>query len=295
MLEYIALAIIIGCLIAIAVIIIRRFPTVAAIDVSQTTTTIAEKKSSLIEQRLRRKFTAWGEKISTYSGPVTSRLKKFSQQAQRRLVDLEHEYKVRSLPVLLNRRQRRKVDSQVAILLEQAKLLLTDHEERAAEDKALQAIRLEPRSVPAFEFLGQLYLQTKEYGHAKEVYLYLLKLTGESDAIYEHLAEADMAEGHLTEAKQEFQKAIDLNRSVMVYHLELAQVYRQLEDYSKAFASIQEAARLEPNNPKVLDEYLEISIVYGKKQFAQDALNKIKDSNPDNSKIPEWEERIAGL
>ena len=138
-------------------------------------------------------------------------------------------------------------------------------------------------------------MSTKEYGHAKEVYHYLLKLMGDSDAIYEHLGEADMATGNLDAARDEIQAAVNVNRSVAVYHVELAQVYIELGDHTKAFTSIQEAARLEPNNPKILDQYVEISIVVGKKQFAEDAVARIESVNPENGKITTWREQIAML
>lgn len=223
------------------------------------------------------------------------RAKGMWSKAQKKLVDLEHEYKIRSLPVFLNRRQRQQINSEIAGILSQATALRDDGEYAAAEEKALQAIRLEPRSVPAFELLGELYMTMKEYGHAKEVFQYLLKLTGETDAIYEHMAEADLAGGHLDEARSEFEKAADLNPKITAYHLDLARVYRQLELWPKAFASIEEALHLEPNSPKILDEYIDIALGYGKKDFAADGIRRMKEVNPENTKITEWETRLAEI
>lgn len=289
-------AIVLGVsLVTLAVIIVRRFPTLAAIDTSATSGAIAERKRNIIEERLRRKVTSMFGKVAERSAPVTAAASRLFTAAQKKLVDLEHEYKVRSLPVFLSRRQRQKVNQEIASMLEQSRALMDDKEYPAAEEKIMQAVRLEPRSVPAFELLGELYMTTKEYGHAKEVYQYLLKLTGDSDAIYEHLGEADMAAGNLEEARDELQHAVDLNRSVATYHSELAVVYTSLTDMAKAFNSIQEAVRIEPNNPKLLDQYVEISIAAGKKQFAEDAVARIESVNPENSKIAAWREAIAAI
>ncbi|MEK7637159.1 MAG: tetratricopeptide repeat protein [Patescibacteria group bacterium] len=282
-------------LISLAVIIGRKFPTLAAIDTSAPAEATAGRKRNIIEERLRRKVSMLWTKVAGQSTPIAVATGRLWTAAHKKLIDLEHEYKVRSLPVFLSRRQRRKIDHEIAAMLEQARALVDDKEYAAAEEKALQAIRLEPRSVPAFELLGQLYLVTKEHGHAKEVYQYLLKLTGDSDAIYEHLGSADLGAGHLAEARDELQHAVELNRTVATYHLELAQVYTALGDAAKAFTSIQEAVRLEPNNPKLLDQYVEISIAAGKKQFAEDAVARIEAVNPENSKIAEWRERITAI
>ncbi len=294
-LDLLAVIIFVASLIGIAVVLFRKFPLVASIDVQATSSPLSNRKISLIEQRLKRKFQAAWSKVTTASQPALRGATALLQRARQKLVDLEHEYKARSLPVLLNRRQRQRVQVEVDALVQQAQLFLNEDEYRAAEEKAFQAIRLDPRSVAAFELLGTLYLETKEDAHAREVYQYLLKLQGETDSAHERLAEADRGEGRLEEAEHKLQRTIKLNANVMAYHLQLAQIERQLERWPEAFASIQAASRLEPNHPKVLDEMIEISLGYGKRQFAEDALKTIREKNPDNSKIPEWEKRLAEL
>lgn len=295
LLDIVALVIFGASLIGIAILLFRKFPTLASIDVERTESPIAEKKVTILEQRLKRKFTGLFSRAKNVSQPALEKTSGIWKKSVQKLVDLEHEYKVRSLPVWLNRRQRNKMQTEVMALVEQAQLLKDDEEYRAAEEKALQAVRLDPRSVPAFEFLGELYMEEKEYGHAKEVYKYLLKLTGDTDTTLEHMAEADLADGNLAEAEVEMKRAIAVNGEVMTYHLELAQIERQLERWEDAFNAIQAASRLEPNHPKVLDEMIEISLGYDKKEFARDAIEKIRSTNPDNKKIPEWEERLAAL
>jgi len=282
-------------LLMVAIVIGRKFPTLASVDTSATSGAIAERKHNLIEERLRRKVVSAWSKVAERSAPVATVTGKVWNAAHKKLVDLEHEYKVRSLPVFLSRRQRNKVDQEISAMLNQARELMSDKEFPAAEEKVMQAVRLEPRSVPAFELLGELYMTTKEFGHAKEVYQYLLKLAGDSDAIYEHIGKAEVAAGHLDEARDTADQAVDLNRTVAIYHTELAEVYIELKDPAKAFTSIQEASRLEPNNPKILDQYVAISIAAGKKQFAEDAVARIEAVNPENSKIGPWREEIAAI
>lgn len=295
LIDIIALVVLLVSLTAIGLLIGRRFPTLASIDLQSAAGTLRERKSNLLEKRLRRKFNSMWERLEDHGGPVTNKIRQGWNVLHRRLVDLEHEYKVRALPVLLNRFQRRKVDAEIAEIMAQAEALLADGEVKAAEEKALHAIRLEPRSVPAFEFLGDLYLSGKEYGNAKEIYLYLLKLVDDEEAVYEHKIEQDVRRGQLPAAQVDRRQAIDLKKHRLLYYLDLAQAYRMLEDWPNAMSSIQEAAVLEPNNPKVLDEYLEVSIGSGQKKFAGEALETIRQTNSENSKISDWEERIEAI
>jgi len=270
---------------AVLAILIRKFPLVAAIDLKRSHRPDEEKKSSLMEQRLRRKVQGLWSTVQERSKPLVSKTGGLLSGAQKKLVDLEHEYRIRSLPVFLNRRQRQSVNQEIQALLDQAEALMNDGELAAAEEKALQAVRFEPRSVPAFELLGTIYLDQHESGHAKEVYLYLQKLSEETEAIYDHREEKE-GQGMDDEA---------LAARRLTYLDRLVGCYQELQDWPAAFQSIQEAVRLEPNNPKFLDRYLDIAIQYGKKSFAEDALEKLQQVNPENTKIPEWQEKIAAL
>lgn len=294
-LDLIALVVFVLSLIGILVIIGRKFPTLAAVDPNATKGPHEERKSSIIEQRLRRKVTTAWSTLGRLAAPVTARTGRVLERAHDKLVELEHEYKIRSLPVFLSRRQRRKIDNEIATMLTQAQAFVDDKEYAAAEEKTMQAIRLEPRSVPAFELLGQLYVTTKEYGHAKEVYQYLLKLTGDSDAIYDHQDGAATEVDHLDAAGAKADTDAEPQRNIAVYHLQLAQAQLALDEPAAAFESMQEAIRLEPNNPKILDAYVEASIAAGKRQFAEDAVARIEMVNPENSKIVDWRERIAAI
>ncbi len=295
MIDAIVTLILGSSIVTVLIIIARKFPTLAAVDTTVTTGTIAKRKHSLIEERLRRKISSGWGKIVERTKPVTAVSSTFFTKAHKKLVDLEHEYKVRSLPVFLSRRQRVKIDHEISAIIDQARALMIDKEFAAAEEKIMQAIRLEPRSVPAFEVLGELYMDTKDYGHAKEVYSYLLKLTGDSDAIYQHESKAAVAIAKSEDAQGGLEQTVDLNRTVSGYHAELARAYTELAEYDKSFTSIQEAARLEPNNPKILDQFVTICILAGKKQFAEDAVARIEAVNPENSKITGWREQIEAL
>lgn len=281
-----SLAVFLVALSGILFIVIRKLPLLAALQIAETPKHVEEKKSFLMEERLKRKFTSlWGN-VRERTKPLAGKTSGLLTRAQKSLVDLEQEYKIRSLPVFLNRRQRQTVNAEIQAFLNQAEALMNDDEQAAAEEKCLQAIRYEPRSVPSFELLGEIYARRKEWGHAKEVYLYLEKLLQEHDAILDHrpLAEREPeGEGVTKEQRQ------------TLFRDRLIQCYCELQDWPNAFSMIEQALRDEPNSPKILDQYIDIALLYGKKSFAAEGLEKLKSVNPENSKIAEWEEKIAAL
>jgi tetratricopeptide (TPR) repeat protein len=267
-------------------LLFRKFPFLAAINPNNAPRAAEEKKANLMEQRLRRKIDSLWTNVRERSKPVMQKTGGVLTKAQKKLVDLEHEYKIRSLPVFLNRRQREAVNNDIQSFLDQADAFLQEGELSAAEEKALQAVRFEPRSVPAFELLGNLYLEQKEYGHAKEVYLYLQKLTEDPEAIYDHRRHIEGEPSTTSEdAAARAQRYLD----------RIAYCYQEIEDWPNAFDSISQLVRLEPNNPKFLDRYIDIAIAYGKLSFAEEALARMAEVNPDNSKISEWRDTILAL
>lgn len=283
LLEIIAITVVAVAIIGLLVIFIRKAPLVAAIDVGLQREPQQEKKQRLIERRLTRKFLSWWAPTAEVVRPAGRRLATWWGWLHRHLKDLEHEYRVRSLPVFLDRRQKHKVQNEIAAILKQASACVDEGEYSAAEEKCLQAIRLNPRCIPAFEQLGALYRRRHEYQHAKEVYEFLLKLVGEDDD-----------EGELVDRPGGSSSAPS---SVVLadYHLYAADALIHLANQKMAWPHAETALHHEPNNPRVLDAYIEISLQCGKKGFAAAAIAKVKETNPDNAKIADWEQRAAAL
>jgi len=75
----------------------------------------------------------------------------------------------------------------------------------------------------------------------------------------------------------------------------LVDVYLGLGDKEKALSSLQKAQQLEPNNPKILDRILHVSILLGNKPLAEEAYDKIVRVNPENGKLEDYKKRIKAL
>jgi len=77
--------------------------------------------------------------------------------------------------------------------------------------------------------------------------------------------------------------------------MELAQILCQMGDYTEALKYLKEAKKIEPQNPKILDFYIEVSILNGQLIQARDGLEALKQANPENQKIAEFARTIREL
>jgi len=146
--------------------------------------------------------------------------------------------------------------------------------------------------LPAYIGLGEVYLGNREYEQAKEVFEYLV---GRGlPAAHLGLARSAAGQGQLELARAEYQLALEEDNALQP-QLELAHVLQELGDPGEAFQHLREARRLEPRNPKLLDFYIELSIVNGQPIEAQSALDTLREVNPDNQKIPEFSQAIRQL
>lgn len=260
MIDTIALGGLFASLGTLIVIGVRKIPLLRAIDLE----TIAKErharvKKDLIAQRLRRRILFGIDWIQGQSKPYFAK----TQEALRRFVakveQMEQEYRRRShasRPLT-----QLEEDTRVPALLEEALALRKAGEYEKAEQKYIETISMAPQSVEAFQSLGELYLEQKEYDHAKESLYYAFKLSPKNAAILLGLADINAAIG----------------------------------DHAAALSCCQQAVAVEPNDPKTLHALLQASIAMQERNLAERTLQQLEAANPENQKLPELKEMISAL
>ena len=180
-------------------------------------------------------------------------------RAVSKVEQMEHEYRRRSRasrPLA-----KLEEDTRVPALLEEATTLRKAGEYEKAEQKHIEAISMAPQSIEAFQSLGELYLEQKEYEHAKESLQYALKLSPKNTAIL----------------------------------LDLAGIHTTIGDHAAALSRCQQAVTIEPNDPKNLHALLQASIVMQERDLAERTLKQLEAANPENQKLPELKEMVSAL
>jgi len=282
-------------LIGIVVVIVRKFPTLASID----TRTIpserhGELKAKLMEERFRRKISRASGSVAARVKPVGTKLGTWLKTAYQRLLELEQKYRRRALSQDdLSPAERAKKLEEVGQAVAVARDALERGDYPTAERRAIEAISVYPRSVDAYRVLAQVYLDQKDYEHARETIRFVIdNLHVEDDELYAELGQADSGEGKLEEAKSDLETSIRLNNQVAGHYLDLCRVELELGDSAAAFENCKRAVELEPNNPKFLDALVEASIVAEKREWAVETLEKLKAVNPENQKLTELTDRV---
>ena len=293
-LDYIGIGIIIVSIIAIIVLLSRKFPTLAAIDTARLPRHQQDKvKQELIEDRLKRKFSALSLKkvldTKNNEDKSVSIVEKFRTFV--RGLEQKYQQKIEQLePTEQKSENRKKI-----IVLEEAKKSMDAGQYKEAESKYIEAIGLDPKYVEAYEGLAEVYVLLRDYIHAKYTYKFIQKQNASDDVAYDHLGQIALQEGKYEEAEKDYLKSLSLNNQVAGYHVDLGGVYTAMGDYKKALHSYEEAITLEPNNPRFLDCAIGAALVLKNKEIAKKYFDKLKAVNPENEKLKELEDSIDKL
>ncbi len=237
-------------------ILVRKAPQVRVVNVDVIPDErMRRTKEALLVQRVER-FSA--EKlggVAKVSKVLAKNASRVGRRAVQKLYKLEQHYqKLRQAP-----HEAGMIDADVARrMIDQAAELVREEEYIPAEKLYIELISRNPKMAEAYEGLGNLYLENRQYAQARETFGFTLKLSPDDASVYMSLADLSRAEG----------------------------------DLKKSFEAVKKAVELRPNNPKYLDAYIETALEVGDKEEAKKGVARMKEANPENQKIQDWEEQL---
>ncbi len=147
-------------------------------------------------------------------------------------------------------------------LLDEARHSVDEGKVIEAEKKFLEVVKLDPKNIEAYRGLGELYYSKKQYNEAREIYKFLIKLN-----------------------------SVSVNRK-SDYFFNLALIYKAENELGEALNYGLKSIELVPNSPRYLDFIIDLSIIEGDKVGARRHVAKLKEVNPENQKIANWEESL---
>ncbi len=145
--------------------------------------------------------------------------------------------------------------------IEEAWELIKQDEFIPAEKIFIDIISHNPKSVAGYEGLGNMYIQNGQHEQARETLQFALRLSPDDASVNVSLAELEMKLGNHKSALTFLRRAIDKR----------------------------------PKNPRYLDFYIEQAFEAGSLKDARRGIKLIKEVNPENQKIAEFEERFAAM
>ena len=273
----------------LVVIIFRHLSDLRNLDL----TTISEEqqrqaKAKIIKTKLNRQGDKIKGKLSDFFVPKSEALAGRFNRLKEKAVALEKKY----YSDLVNKNRKHQ---SVKEIFEEVEVFLNKEEFKEAEKKLIEIIARDKKNSLAYEKLGDLYVVTKSYDQAEEIFKYLLKLKHAEvmgvDKINYHGGKN--AKG--TESEIDFLTALNIDPKIASYYDDLAQIYEINQKYDQAVDCALKAVSIEPNSPKYLDRLIGFAIKVGDKTLAAKTFNHLQKINPENGKLAELHESIEKI
>lgn len=153
---------------------------------------------------------------------------------------------------------------------------------QSPEDLYLEAIKRNPHDREAYEALGRLYLQNKNYADAVQTYEYLIKLDPTRDIYYSNLGLSHYSLREFQKAKDAYEKAISINNKIPTRWVNLGLCFEALEDYTKAVKSFSTALQLDKLNVNYLNLLADAYAKLENYVRAEEVLEQILSLEPNN-------------
>jgi len=176
----------------------------------------------------------------------------------------------------------KKVEREHKSAITEAKKLVGNRRLKQAENKYLGIIKNDHNNVKAYQGLGEIYLEQKEYEGATEVFEKVSKLDPTNDMAFTNLGMALMQVNKYDEAVVAYEHAVALNGKISYRHINLALAAEKAGDSKKQIAALERAVVLEPEKMEYLDALITVAIAAGDDSAAKEALKKIIAIDPDN-------------
>ncbi len=156
-------------------------------------------------------------------------------------------------------------------------------EMKTAEDLYLETLRRDPENRKAYEGLGRLYLQDKNYSEAVEIFGYLTKLDPRKDVYWSNLGISLYSIKDIVGAIAAYDQALKINSKIPARWVNLALCFEAMDEHTKAVKAISHALELDPRNINYLMLLADVYIRVNNKVRSEEVLTQILSFEPTNN------------
>ncbi|MFA4846165.1 MAG: tetratricopeptide repeat protein [Patescibacteria group bacterium] len=241
----------------IGVVVYRKLPQIRVIDVASIPKEHERQvKEQLILSKIQRTGGAKFQGIARVATEGVKTVSRYGRRAVQKLYRLEQYYQ--RLRRTASEGTHSYSEDMIKQRLEDAQKLIDQDEFIPAEKIFIDVISHNPKSIDAYEALGNMYIRSGQMDQARETLQFTLRISPNDASVSVSLAELEMKQGHPKQALTFLRKAIEKR----------------------------------PKNPRYLDFYIEAAIETGSLKDARKGILALKDVNPENQKIEEFERRF---
>lgn len=278
MYNIIPLILILVSLSIIITIVVRKFSVLANLDIDSIQAEREVKfKEQIIGNRLKRNYSKYYSKIMRVISPIAGFFGELLKKQYHKLIEIKETPTIVEKSNIIS-------EKSIDILFTEAQEHIKKDELDVAEQKLIEIIGRDSKSIQAFVELGKLYFERKNNNEAEQTMIHALKLMEKE---YDLLVQADQ--------EKDQEKVNELKNQIASIYFDLSLVNRAQESNEKAIANIDKALKIEPNNPRYLDTKLEISIIKKDKILAQTTYERLQEANPENQKLEDIKKQIDDI
>jgi tetratricopeptide (TPR) repeat protein len=238
----------------------RKLPQIRVIDVASSPQEQNRRvKEALILSKLQRTGGAKLQGVARAAVGVVKTVSRIGRRTVQKLYRLEQYYQ--RLRRTASEGTHSYTEDMIKQRLEEATKLIDQDEYIPAEKIFIDVISHNPKSVDAYEALGNMYVRSGQFDQARETFQFTLRLSPDDASVHVSLAELETKQGHEKQALTFLRKAIEKR----------------------------------PKNPRYLDFYIEAALQTGSLKDARKGILALKDVNPENQKIEEFERRFQEM
>lgn len=180
----------------------------------------------------------------------------------------------------------RKDQEEVADLCKKAESKMKVGREDEAIKYYVQALAIDQHHIETQHKLAMLYMRKQMFSAAAALFKNLGELTGEA-VHYSHLGLAMFQQKEFEEAKDAYQRAVELDPSRPQRFVSLAQVYRSLGQMQNALIALNKAVEIDDENIEYLFFLADVQAELGNFLEAKHIIDKVLELEPKNEDA--WE------
>lgn len=283
LLNILLIVIIAICLLIVSFIIGKKISKIKILDVDTVPEAqTAKVRDRILIERLKRQTQRSKELMHDTATPMVLWLKKTFKNFFDRIYALEKKYQKEAA----ERKPFTKAEliGKLNYLLDEASDLVKQEKFSEAEKRYIEIISADPKNIAVYEGLTAVYMSLKEYKQALQTAQFILKLLEKKSRPVER--ETDLGQKYST-----ISNASEVSEACF----KVGYVYQMMGKIEKAAASFEKALSLEPNNPRLLDQMIQISIILKNKIKVLEFIQRLAEVNPENQKVKEYYEKIKEL
>ncbi|HOX60909.1 MAG TPA: tetratricopeptide repeat protein [Candidatus Magasanikbacteria bacterium] len=290
-------ALVVIALAIIITIVARRLPQLTLLDVdSLPEVKEGKKKDEIIRKKAIKKIVETKESRREALAPFFARIHAWRERFWNYLRRLEKSI------ISESKKKKTAMSNKTDISLEEMRAIIRGgdyHLERgeleAAEQKYIEAIKLDAKNVDAYYGLGNVYLRNDHLAEAEETFKFLLRLQPNNCMAVDKLGELAERKGDTQKAIEYYSKCVLMDDAKASRYAKIAELMLSAGAPDTACEAARQAVDIEPQNPKYLDLFIESSIISGNKKLAEDGFQRLRMVNPENQKLSSFLDRIETM